>query len=158
MDGGEYVSMAGEFNDLKKVLHSLLTILCSNKIFRCVIISWNSDKTLFSFIRLPKSSGTWWKQWLEKQKALKICNFMMETWKWTATFSSIFRNNQLRSSLQSLLSANFNKIFLNSYILNILCIFFPSTVWSVASSENSCSLKCCCSLDYVFYSLAVVYN
>lgn len=31
MDGGEYVSMAGEFNELKKVLHFLLAILHSEK-------------------------------------------------------------------------------------------------------------------------------
>lgn len=30
MDGGEYVSMAGEFNDLKTVLISLLAILHSD--------------------------------------------------------------------------------------------------------------------------------
>lgn len=30
MDGGEYVSMAGEFNDLKRVLISLLAILHSD--------------------------------------------------------------------------------------------------------------------------------
>lgn len=31
MDGGEYVSMAGEFNDLKKVFNSLLAVLHSDK-------------------------------------------------------------------------------------------------------------------------------
>lgn len=31
MDGGEYVSIAGEFNELKKVLNSLLAILHSEK-------------------------------------------------------------------------------------------------------------------------------
>lgn len=29
MDGGEYVSMAGEFNELKKVLNFFPAILCS---------------------------------------------------------------------------------------------------------------------------------
>lgn len=34
---------------------------------------------LFSFFRLPKSSGIWWKQWSGKQKALKVPNCVVLT-------------------------------------------------------------------------------
>lgn len=48
MDGGEYVSMAGEFNDLKRVLISLFAILHSDTLM-CKYYM-NSNK--FSFLLL----------------------------------------------------------------------------------------------------------
>jgi len=57
MDGGEYVSMAGEFNDLKKVLNFLACYFTFKQRLRCVITIGVPIKCSFLLLGYQRAVG-----------------------------------------------------------------------------------------------------
>jgi len=85
-DGGEYVSMAGEFSEFRKVdqCHNVIIFL------HLLVVNCQTSMTFFNFyfrafftFRFQMNSGTSWKQWSEKQRALKhyVYSTLWDLWR-----------------------------------------------------------------------------